>query len=690
MIKLISLEFKNIGRFTEMQKIDFSNKGKMVQIDAIRHDYGGSSGSGKSTIIHVNDLLLGINSKPISVLQSRKTKEGYYAKGVYGCGHDGEHLVTIERSKKDGLVITGTDPFTGQPVSISGNNKLAEEFIDQIIGIPRDIFKKMVHKEQKEGGFVLNMAPSAMFKFLAKVLDLNQWLEKLNKIDEIVSEKTKEVKVLESSFESEKANFENVKQSYHESVSLSEPVMPETAFDEDKLKDLNNKLEKVKQEKTNKIKELQLPSKNHPTLDISDLLTKKSLLESDLRNVKNKHAQSIYNTKSKISELNRGIQEAERIFKEKERLKSDIVKIKRSLDHINKNTCPTCSQTWVNEGLEIKKASLTTEAQELASKFKLIPNPIDTDAAKADIASLEAVILDIDGQISNEENLIRRQIRLTETDIEDRKDSFKDIVAQHDREYSESVFAYQKKSQEISAVFDKQIDILQREIGLLSAQKDSFNREMANYMQQLDFVKRQKGLAEKNLKHAQSELNKKEEKLKNEQYQLSLASESKRLIKSFLFTEFDSALDSIGRTATDYLSHVPNASTCTVYFEPFKESKGKVTEEVTCFISIDGDEGVPVKSLSGGERTSIDLAIDFAVADFIQQQTGIGADFIFLDEPFEGLETASRLEYVELLKTISTNRRIIIVEHTDQVKEMVEDTITVYRDIDSSYIKEGA
>lgn len=690
MIKLISLEFKNIGRFTELQTIDFSSKGKMVQIDAIRKDYGGSSGSGKSTIIHVNDLLLGINSKPISVLQSRKTKDGYYAKGVYGCGANGDCLVTIERSKKDGLVITGTNPATGEPVNISGNNKLAEEFIDQIIEIPREIFKKMVHKEQKEGGFVLNMTPSAMFKFLAKVLGLYEWLEKLGKVDEIVSEKNKLVKTLESAFESDKAYLSQVEQTYMESLDLTEPMPPTVNFDENKLNLLKDEVSKLKESKSNEIKAIQMPQKEAPSLDVSDLMANKSTLEADLRNVKSKHNETIYEKKSKISELNRGIQDANRVSQDKERIKGEILKIKKALDHINQNSCPTCSQAWLDDGLAKKKASLTTEAQEYASKLKALPLPVDIEAVKLEIADLDANILNIELQIKNEEESIRKNIRAIDAEIESKKEDFKSVLAKSDEDYKTKVSSYRQQVESISSSFDRQIDELQKEIAALSVQKDQAGREMAIYKQQLDFVQRQKAAAEKAFNQAKADFVKKEEKLNTEKYQLLLATESQRLIKSFLFTEFDTALDHIGRTATEYLSHVPNASTCTVYFEPFKENKGKVTEEVTCFISIDGDEGVPVKSLSGGERTSIDLAVDFAVADFIQQQTGIGADFIFLDEPFEGLETASRLEYVELLKTISVNRRVIIVEHTDQVKEVVEDTITVYRDIDSSYIKEGA
>ena len=137
MIKLISLSFSGIGRFVDKQFIDFSTKEKILQIDGRNENTGGSSGSGKSTIFHALDYLLGINDIPATTLQSRLTKTPISVEGEFEID---EKKVKISRSKKDGLSIEVGGETT------SGNVKAAEELLENLIGIPKKIFKKMVLK----------------------------------------------------------------------------------------------------------------------------------------------------------------------------------------------------------------------------------------------------------------------------------------------------------------------------------------------------------------------------------------------------------------------------------------------------------------------------------------------------------------------------------------------------------------
>jgi energy-coupling factor transporter ATP-binding protein EcfA2 len=116
MIKLLKLKFQNVGRFVEMQSIDFTNKSKLLQFDAKNENTGGSSGSGKSTVFQCIDLLLGINGASAATLQSRLTKSGFFIEGEFLIN---DIPVTISRSKKDGLIVrTPTE-------TVEGNAKIA-------------------------------------------------------------------------------------------------------------------------------------------------------------------------------------------------------------------------------------------------------------------------------------------------------------------------------------------------------------------------------------------------------------------------------------------------------------------------------------------------------------------------------------------------------------------------------------
>ena len=108
--------------------------------------------------------------------------------------------------------------------------------------------------------------------------------------------------------------------------------------------------------------------------------------------------------------------------------------------------------------------------------------------------------------------------------------------------------------------------------------------------------------------------------------------------------------------------------------------------EVNAVINLEGDSGIPIKTLSGGERTSADLAVDLAVGEMIESMTKKGVNFLIIDEGFDGLDSISKIECLEILKNISTDKKILMVDHSSEVKEMVYDIIKVRRVNEESFV----
>lgn len=81
MLKIKTLKFKNIGRFVTEQVINFATLDGLIQVDGVNNNTNGSSGAGKSTIFQALDYLLGLNDTPLTILQSRLTKEGIWVQG---------------------------------------------------------------------------------------------------------------------------------------------------------------------------------------------------------------------------------------------------------------------------------------------------------------------------------------------------------------------------------------------------------------------------------------------------------------------------------------------------------------------------------------------------------------------------------------------------------------------------------
>ena len=188
MLKLRNYSFSGIGRFVEKQTIDLESRNHLVQIDGHNTNTGGSSGAGKSTTVEALAFLLGISEIPATQLQSRITDDPAWVQGEF------EGDIVITRSKKDGLTIQTPEG------NVSGNSKLAEEKLDQIIGVNRDLLKTMCYKRQKQGGFFLNLTPKQSYEFLMQCLDLGEYQNKIVKLDDLVKNKYKPKKIeLESS-----------------------------------------------------------------------------------------------------------------------------------------------------------------------------------------------------------------------------------------------------------------------------------------------------------------------------------------------------------------------------------------------------------------------------------------------------------------------------------------------------------
>jgi DNA repair exonuclease SbcCD ATPase subunit len=128
--------------------------------------------------------------------------------------------------------------------------------------------------------------------------------------------------------------------------------------------------------------------------------------------------------------------------------------------------------------------------------------------------------------------------------------------------------------------------------------------------------------------------------------------------------------------------------TACLTFEIFKETKsGSIKEEVSANLSMDNEESVPVKSLSGGERATIDLAVDLAVIDMIEERTGKGLNIFILDEPFDGLDSICKERCLAVLTNHGTNKKIGLVDHSNETKELVSSRVTVVRSGQESSIQ---
>lgn len=704
-----SLTLSGIGRFVTKQTVNFDEMGQLVQMDGDNRNTGGSSGSGKSTVFNSMEYNLGLNDLPITVLQSRLTKDGIYTEGVYDW--DGKEVIIIRGKGKFSVSIDGT--------IVEGSAKLGEEKLNEIFGMSRDLFRPIFHKRQKEGGFFLEMGPSDKQKFLTNVLNLGEYSKKLDLVD-------KDIKDLTTKKETALVDLKGARSALTatQDAILALGLAPVRDIHQSVVLDLKQKSEVsaaklavvVADHNTqNKLLDAQRvqnpppPQNERPVLDnapfdhsemneataIRDNAFKsiQQLLEDETRR-QNTIKHQIQETKINLSTLNYKVTLANTAKAQAATIAAEIKKIRECV-------CPTCEQQWIQDAAKVKEAELIAKVTALRTQI-------------ADGASAEAQILTLTESIGHLEAglapvvqpelaTLRAEMEYQASRIAAEKIKFeahqsaqnarnKVIMDEYETKNRADLANYHKVCKEIADEFATKQQALRHmhslEMDQARGQADVDRRAFeaaVNKLKAFEEANTRFTLQMLTLKTQEEQYNQKvvhtDQLLAQTEAKLVIAEETKRAIKSFMSCSFDEALDEIGDSATRILRAIPNMANATIQFQGVRETNdGKIREEVTAVISMDGEEGIDIRSLSGGERSSTDLAIDLAVIDLIENRSNKGISVFILDEPFTGLDTVSVEMVLEVLKNAKINKKLIIVDHNPEVKEMVESRLVAVRD----------
>lgn len=674
MLKLNKLKFKNIGRFVDLQEISFSDLNGLIQVDGSNSNTGGSSGAGKSTIFNALDFLFGLNTISTSSLQSRITEDPIFVEAEFD--FNGQNLI-ISRSKKLKIDLNGE--------ITTGSSKITEEKLDQILSIPRHLFRPMLHKKQKEPGFFLNFTPSETNSFLTDCLGLTDYKNKLNNLDLKINDISKKIELLDRDIHSNKTGLEATQNAIKalgsapkKNIDQKTILQIKENLDSFKFK-LNRLLEKNK-------KEIEDLNKERPILDFKEYdLTNLKKYENQLFEInekindlklKNKDNEffiqkSLSDIKIKKIELSDKIKISKKSKEDAKKLALEVLKIRNSI-------CPKCEQSWINDAAKKEEQEILIKINEL--KTQIIEDS-EFDTIKDSLENQENKILENSNKNNNKEILyLENEYKKIKKVYEEEKQKEQEHVTLEKNNAKEKFKIFEQKEKELKSKHDneclninKNIELYTKELNISVTTLKNYEENKKIYENSINNLKDQEAVFIKNL----YEFNNTYEQYKSE---LQILEELKKIIKSYLSFSFDEILETISENATRIIQHIPNMSNATIQLEGIRETKdGKVKEEVNSVIHMDGEENVPIKTLSGGERAAVDIAIDIAVLGVIEERTNKGIDLFILDEPFTGLDSTNIEMVLEVLKNTSTNKKIVIVDHNPVVKEQISDRINVVR-----------
>lgn len=680
MLRLKNYSFSGIGRFAQKQTIDLEHRDNLIQVNGENTNTGGSSGAGKSTSIEALAYLLGISEIPATQLQSRITKDKIFVEGNF------EGDIKITRSAKNGLTIE----LPGE--TISGNSKLAEEKLDEIIGVKRSLLKAMCYKRQKQGGFFLNLTPKNSYEFLVECLGLNTLKTKTEKLSIKLKDKYKPNKIdLESGIEELTHTVTQFTQHLENKEKPIKPVLKDVESSKAEIQVLKEKLsgfEKTRNEMLEKLGSEPVKGKVEFQEDQklkdceSSIVAVKSVIQDNVKKKQGKISQAT----EALNTIRNNINNANSYKDKMVNTKSTIDKLESELEHLTAGNCPTCMREWKDESLEQKKTAINTSIQENKDIFSKCRGELEKIP---NLKVLEEKALSL---LEKEENqVINQEEQKTLESLEENKRALlnkkENIESSVQQEYLESYRVWKDKKDFIDGEYSKntqeintKIVELKNEIEKVDLQKKTYEESLALYERDYKSTKDKIGEFESKLKEKQKEL----EKLNRD---ILLSEESIRLIKNYTLQKFQDTLDYIGARATEIINNIPNMSNAIIYFESAKETgKGNIKNEVNAVINLEGDSAIPIKTLSGGERTSADFAVDIAVSEMIESITNKGVNFLIIDEGLDGLDSISKIECLEILKSLNTDKKMIMIDHSNEVKEMVSDTILVRRINEESFI----
>jgi DNA repair exonuclease SbcCD ATPase subunit len=687
-LDLTKMKFQNVGRYVDEQEVDLSDLGQLNQIDGINHNTGGSSGAAKSTLLMVIGYVLGTEKKPATRLQSRLTKDKLW--GLLEFRWKGTTLV-LRRSRTDGLEIWETDPQTG--VVAHHSKVAAEERLAQIVGVPMRVLGELVHKRQKGRGFFLSLPPKEKYELMMEILGLGPWKRKMETAEAKASELSKAQADLEGKIERLTTEAADRRAQLD---ALSPPQTQNYEMEIMRLQAEVASAEKdaaaVRVQYQGLINSLVAPTKKTSSADrtVYDGLTERmSALAGRVQATKVDFTAGLERLRAAKDKITADIKARDSLRDQARFVIADsgnqARKTYESLKHLREHSdCPTCHQHWVGPDKQSSIERLEADLQGYKAKLETAQETLATPSdLEGKLSQVETMIADKSAQCPWREDEAQWQTLSVERAREEQR-----IASQEqDVTYLERLNAHEAEKRALERTRDEEARKHQDRASRSALElREAETLEKAQKQAAAHYEGLKKTLA---AAHATTEAALREAEGSREALSSSKAvvEDAARAMKSFTIQKFKESLDAVASHANAILAGVPNTRDSAVYFDSFKlQGNGAIKEEVTCYVSLDGEAGVPLDTLCGGEETAFELAIDLGFNEMVEIGSGVGISHYFMDEPFDGMDDACVAPLLEMLRGYKTNKKLVILSHAPAIKELAEKTILVERRGDFSNV----
>ena len=629
MLKLKSLTISGFRSFKETATILFPQEGAMLISGSYSDGSGGSSGSGKSSIILAVAHSFGFCDVPATELKNWYSKK--YSTDLE-LEDDGK-VYRIVRDPKLSVYENG--------VIVPGGTADAEAKLAAIVRTPLDLAKNLVYRPQLSRGEFLNSTDAQKKEFLSTMLGLQQIEAAHDKVNQDLTSKNNEIMRQELGVQAQVAAITNY--DVPEDQILAAETKLEAAAKA--VEAAETKLQPAEDEYANALhNEVQAKSQADAFVpDTSKGQAEYTKLVGEARAVQATIEQ--YNSLSRKG----GIASAQN-----KTVRSQIMTLQGEIEEISQSICPTCKREW-NQGQTL-----------IDQKTKNINDLLATMQANIEAISAgeqaQAKIPELQQQYDETKKKANAAVKPAE-----------DQVQAH--EAAKSVYASAKAVTQATRMTKQSVEqgFANAQFALASARsilgslrdrrskKDEVAAEIEKKNQDLEILRKSR----EPLEHA-----------------LKLLSRD-----GFLGLIFDEVLAEIETRANEMVTMIPNIATFTISITSTHTTKvGAIKREIKAKVLKDGFE-VNLKAVSGGQVKALELCSDLAVRETIRARFGSNLGFVILDEAMENLGPYEKSWALEAVKS-KVKGQIIIIDHSTEIKEGFASSIEVKFDGRNSWIEE--
>ena len=140
----------------------------------------------------------------------------------------------------------------------------------------------------------------------------------------------------------------------------------------------------------------------------------------------------------------------------------------------------------------------------------------------------------------------------------------------------------------------------------------------------------------------------------------------------------DNSINQLNQLANEYLRELFDSPIIINFAIEKSETKSAVKQKVATNITFAGRE-VSLDSLSGGEKRRLKISVDLAIGYLVKLRSGKSLSVTLLDEVTDGLDASGREKLFSLLKKLSLDVDIYIVDHACEFKGLFDNVVEIQK-----------